>query len=79
MGDEAASRDLVKGCMWVDERGIGSGGSGLKGAAEESGSEGEMEGGKGDGDDNRTRIAWRYSGMDKFKTSIGESKISWQR
>ena len=64
VGEEVSARELVKGCMWVDERGLGSG-SGAKG--EESGSEGEVDG-EGDG---RTKIAWRYNGMDKFKTSIG--------
>lgn len=65
VAEEASGRELVKGCMWVDERGLGSG------KAEESGSEGEVDGG-GEGD-NRTKIAWRYNGMDKFKTSIGRS------
>lgn len=63
VGEEGSGRDLVKGCMWVDER--SSAGS----KEVESASEGEGEGG---GDENRTRIAWRYGGMDKFKTSVGE-------
>lgn len=65
---DEAGRDLVRGCMWVDERSTAVSG---KGKEVESGSEGEAEG-PGVGDENRTRIAWRYGGMDKFKTSIGE-------
>lgn len=61
VGEGSGSRDLVKGCMWVDERSQG----GSKG--DESGSEGEVDG----GGDNRSKIAWRYGGMEKFKTSIG--------
>jgi len=62
--------------MWVDERSQGS----SKG--DESGSEGEVDG----GGDNRSKIAWRYGGMEKFRTSIGmsirieevESQLIWQ-
>jgi len=64
VGEGESSRELVKGCMWVDERANGGGG---KGAGEESGSEGEMD----KEGDNRSKIAWRYGGMEKFKTSIG--------
>jgi hypothetical protein len=65
VGEGGSSRDLVKGCMWVDER--SQGGSNAKG--DESGSEGEVDG----GGDNRSKIAWRYGGMEKFKTSVGTS------
>jgi len=47
--------------MWVDERSQ----AGSKG--DESGSEGEIDG----GGDSRSKIAWRYGGMEKFRTSIG--------
>jgi hypothetical protein len=67
VGEGGSSRELVKGCMWVDERANGGGGKG----AEESGSEGEMD----KEGDNRSKIAWRYGGMEKFKTSIGRSLI----
>ena len=63
IGESQGSRDLVKGCMWVDERSQ----AGSKG--DESGSEGEIDG----GGDNRSKIAWRYGGMEKFRTSIGMS------
>lgn len=66
IGESGASRDLVKGCMWVDERSQGANAKG-----EESGSEGEVDG----GGDNRSKIAWRYGGMEKFKTSIGRSSL----
>lgn len=66
VGDESSGRDLVKGCMWIDERSTA-------GKEADSASEGEGEGGGG-GDENRTRIAWRYGGMEKFKTSVGEFK-----
>lgn len=66
IGEGGASRDLVKGCMWVDERSQGANAKG-----EESGSEGEVDG----GGDNRSKIAWRYGGMEKFKTSIGRSSL----
>lgn len=66
VGEGGASRDLVKGCMWVDERSQGANAKG-----EESGSEGEVDG----GGDNRSKIAWRYGGMEKFKTSIGTSTL----
>jgi hypothetical protein len=48
--------------MWVDERS-----QAVNGKGDESGSEGEMDG----TGDNRSKIAWRYGGMEKFKTSIG--------
>jgi hypothetical protein len=65
VGESGASRDFVKGCMWVNER--SQGGNNAKG--DESGSEGEVDG----GGDNRSKIAWRYGGMEKFKTSVGTS------
>jgi hypothetical protein len=66
IGESQGSRDLVKGCMWVDERSQ----AGSKG--DESGSEGEIDG----GGDNRSKIAWRYGGMEKFRTSVGMSPVS---
>jgi hypothetical protein len=51
--------------MWVDERSQAA----SAGKGEESGSEGEVDG----GGDNRSKIAWRYGGMEKFRTSIGMS------
>jgi hypothetical protein len=53
--------------MWVDERSQ----AGSKG--DESGSEGEIDG----GGDNRSKIAWRYGGMEKFRTSVGMSLFTW--
>lgn len=57
----------MKGCMWVDERAGGGSGKG-----DESGSEGEVD----KEGDNRSKIAWRYGGMEKFKTSIGMSLVA---
>jgi elongator complex protein 4 len=68
-GEAGGSRDLVKGCMWVDERSSANTSANTKG--EESGSEGEMDVEA----DNRSKIAWRYGGMEKFKTSIGRSNV----
>lgn len=55
--------------MWVDERSSANTNTSTKG--EESGSEGEMDVEA----DNRSKIAWRYGGMEKFKTSIGRSNV----
>jgi hypothetical protein len=55
--------------MWVDERSSANTNNNTKG--EESGSEGEMDVEA----DNRSKIAWRYGGMEKFKTSIGRSTV----
>ncbi|RSH94823.1 hypothetical protein EHS25_004629 [Saitozyma podzolica] len=62
VGEPGLGRELVKGCMWVDERAQG-GGSESEG--EDVGATGEGKGGK--------KIAWRYEGMKKFKTTVGGS------
>lgn len=74
LGDEESGRELVRGSMWVDPRSAGaSGQSGGEGA--ESGSEGEGVGGGEEGESGRSRIAWRYAGMSRFKTSAGECGV----
>lgn len=67
IGEGSASRDLVRGCMWVDERSSSNNSANASAKGDESGSEGEMDVEA----DNRSKIAWRYGGMEKFKTSIG--------
>lgn len=63
IGEEDGIRDTVKGCMWVEER-----------SGEGGGSESEGEGAGGDQGEGRGggKIAWRYEGMSKFKTSTGK-------
>jgi elongator complex protein 4 len=68
VGEPGLGRELVKGCMWVDERAQG-GGSESEG--EDVGATGEGKGGK--------KIAWRYEGMKKFKTTVGECDGSWHQ
>lgn len=62
VGEEDGIRDTVKGCMWMDER-------------TGEGSESEGEGAGGDQGEGRGggKIAWRYDGMGKFRTSTGKS------
>lgn len=63
-GEEDGIRDTVRGCMWVDER-----------TGEGSESEGEgIDGGGGEGRGGG-KIAWRYEGMGKFRTSTGELRL----
>jgi elongator complex protein 4 len=60
-GELAAAKDLVQGCMWVDEKAEGA-------PAEE---EGESEGeGLAEEQTNRTKIAWRYEKMKKYRTTV---------
>lgn len=71
-------RELVRGCMWVDERearaatgGIGAGaGAGSESEGEDAGM-GEGKGGK--------KIAWRYDGLSKFRTTVGRSRFHKER
>ena len=64
MGEPGESRDVVAGCMWVDERTTTDG----------SESEGEGVGGSVGEGKGGMRIAWRYERMKKFQTTIkGES------
>ncbi|KAK4686176.1 elongator complex protein 4, partial [Tremellales sp. Uapishka_1] len=60
VGDEVECRNLIGGCMWVEER--------EEGKASESEGEGVGEEGQGRGG---TRIAWRYERMKKFQTTVG--------
>lgn len=59
IGDALDMKEVVKGCMWVDER--------YNTEDKEGGSESEGEG--MDQDDGRTKIAWRYERMKKFQTT----------
>jgi elongator complex protein 4 len=64
VGEPGESRDVVAGCMWVDERTTTDG----------SESEGEGVGGSVGEGKGGMRIAWRYERMKKFQTTIkGES------
>lgn len=74
--DEEQGRELVKGCMWVEERERerereSGKGKGKYGGQEGSESEGETVGDVGQGRGGG-RIAWRYDAMGRFQTSIGE-------
>lgn len=80
LGDEESSRDLVKGCMWLDPRSVPSASGGAAGGdGGESGSDGEGAGvgmgagGEDEDGSNRSKIAWRYASMSRFRTSAGES------
>lgn len=66
VGEEDGSRETVKGCMWVEERSTDGGGS----ESEGEGAGGEQGEGRGGG-----KIAWRYEGMSKFRTSTGELTV----
>ena len=63
VGEKEACGELVKGCMWVEER---------RGEMSESDGEGENGIGGGDdgGGDGRTKIAWRYEKMKTFQTTV---------
>lgn len=63
IGEEDGTRELMKGCMWVEERSGEGGGS----ESEGEGTGGDLGEGRGGG-----KIAWRYEGMSKFRTSTGE-------
>lgn len=70
--EDRVGRELVRGCMWVDERdakvaGSGAAGDGAGAASESEGEDAGMGEGKGG-----KKIAWRYDGMSKFKTTVGE-------
>lgn len=66
-GEGAGLRELVRGCMWVDEGVVlASHGEGQGGAGEQ---DSDAEGLEVD-DGNRTRIAWRYDKMKRFQTSV---------
>ncbi len=60
--EEPELRDLVRGCMWVDDS--------IVTAQTEVDSDGEGL----EEDDGKNRIAWRYAKMKKFQTSVGGSK-----
>jgi len=51
-------RDVVKGCMWVDEK------------RSEGGSESEGEGAGGGEGRGGGKIAWRYERMKRFQTTV---------
>jgi elongator complex protein 4 len=61
--EEQELRDLVKGCMWVDEATMT--------AQQQYAADGDSDAEGLEADDgNRTRIAWRYNKMKKFQTSV---------
>jgi elongator complex protein 4 len=61
--EEQELRDLVKGCMWVDESTMT--------AQQQYAADGDSDAeGLGPDDGNKTRIAWRYSKMKRFQTSV---------
>jgi elongator complex protein 4 len=60
-GELAGVKELVQGCMWIDEKAEG-------GMPEE---EGESEGeGLAEEQTGRTKIAWRYEKMKKYRTTV---------
>lgn len=74
LGNEGEAREVLRGCMWVEGgTNMDEGGTAGQGAGGESGSEGELPaGGKGEQGEGRGggKIAWRYEGMKKFRTTV---------
>ena len=98
IGEETGVREVVEGCMWVDERESTEVGGALGGEGEEGSMRGERQrvrgsgrgggGSESEGEGERSRvgddvgegkqgrkIAWRYEGMGKFKTTVGTSLL----
>jgi hypothetical protein len=76
LGGKGEGEELVGGCMWVKpEAGAVAGG---EATGEMSGSDGEeLVDQRGEGKGGK-RIAWRYGGMSKFKTTVDTQSASGQ-
>jgi hypothetical protein len=71
VGGESEGEELVEGAMWEAKK---AGGLDAQTKAEESASDGE--GLEEEEQAGKKKIAWRYGGMGKFKTTVDSSSSS---
>ena len=79
VGGEGEGEELVQGAMWEAKKPEGGGGGAAAQAkAEESASDGEglEEEEEEEEEAGKKKIAWRYGGMGKFKTTVDSSSSS---